>query len=301
MREAAGEALMETDSINRERGIVLSEERTRAGPGLRAALDRMAFTMKDMLPAKRFPIGNVDIIQNAPRDRFVEFYEAYYRPDNAALVVVGDLDMDKMEAKIRDRFSNWRARGEAGKEPEMGKVVDRDLEVGIYTEAGLSPSITLSWVRAEEPKKDTLASRRDDIIASLALSAVNRRLARVRLQSDPPFLEAGAGSSIGFETQRESSFGASFANGDWQTALTALDEEHRRLMQFGISKSELERAVTDTRQSYMGAVASESTRSSAQLAKAALTGISAERVVTTPEDRLEFFNETVRNLTAVQA
>jgi zinc protease len=130
MREAAGEALLEAEAVNRERGVVLSEERTRDTPGYRSLKAQYDFFMRGMLPPKRFPIGNTEVLKNAPRERFVEFYESYYRPENATFVAVGDFDVDMMEKEIRERFSNWRGEGAPGARPDLGRIVPRSWRPG---------------------------------------------------------------------------------------------------------------------------------------------------------------------------
>ena len=62
----------------------------------------------------RLPIGLTDVIRTAPRERFTRFYNGYYRPERATLIVVGDFDVDAMEAKIRTRFGDWKPTGPAG-------------------------------------------------------------------------------------------------------------------------------------------------------------------------------------------
>ncbi|HAJ02096.1 MAG TPA: hypothetical protein DCL55_02455, partial [Brevundimonas sp.] len=79
-------------------------ERTRAGPGLRSVIAQLDFFLKDQLVPDRLPIGSTSVLANAPRERFVEFYSAYYRPSRATVIAVGDFDVDVMEAKIIATF-----------------------------------------------------------------------------------------------------------------------------------------------------------------------------------------------------
>jgi hypothetical protein len=70
MREVAGEATLRTEAIDRERGIILSEERTRATPPYRMVVDELSFLLREDLLAQRIPIGLTEVIANAPRERF---------------------------------------------------------------------------------------------------------------------------------------------------------------------------------------------------------------------------------------
>src|SRR5690606_16574197 len=69
LREAAGELLISPAAVDRERGVVLSEERTRATPGYRVFKARMDFLLRGQLPPKRLPIGQVEVLKTAPASR----------------------------------------------------------------------------------------------------------------------------------------------------------------------------------------------------------------------------------------
>lgn len=297
MREAAGEALLETAAIDRERGVVLSEERTRDGPGLRMARSQMNFFMKGQLAPNRFPIGTVEILKSAPRERFAEFYQQYYRPENATLVVVGDFDPGAMERKIVAGFSNWRAQGPAGPEPDLGPVAKRGLEVETYVEPGVPATITLAYNRPPDLRPDTRAKRREELVEQLGLAVLNHRMTRLILSADPPFTQAAAQRGTSLKTIDQTGFGAAFVPGRWQRALAALEQEQRRILQYGITRAELDRQITGYRESYRNGLAGAATRTTDALATNILTGLSQDKVVTTPEDRLETLEQTVASLT----
>jgi len=77
LREVAGELTIAPEAVDRERGVVLSEERTRDSPGYRVAIKTMEFQMDGQLPPKRIPIGKTDILKNAPAQKIRDYYEAY--------------------------------------------------------------------------------------------------------------------------------------------------------------------------------------------------------------------------------
>jgi zinc protease len=111
MREQVSEALMAADAVDSERGVIEGEERLRNTPGLRSAKAQFSLLAPGQRISQRWPIGDLEIIRNAPRERFVEFYNAYYRPSRATFVAVGDFDVDVMEAKIRGRLRELAAQG----------------------------------------------------------------------------------------------------------------------------------------------------------------------------------------------
>jgi zinc protease len=120
LRDIATELTLKPEAFNAERGPVLSEERLRDGPGMRAFEAQNKFLLKGQLAPERSPIGKVEIIRNAPVSEAADFYHAYYRPERAAVVVVGDIDPDAIEREIKTRFSNWNGQGTGAWRSEFG-------------------------------------------------------------------------------------------------------------------------------------------------------------------------------------
>ena len=127
IREIASELTLSQTAMDAERGTVLGEERLRDTPDYRTTKAQRDFFFKGQWVTQRYPIGKVDIIQHAPVSLIRDFYNAYYRPERATLIVVGDIDPQEVEAKIKARFSDWTGVGRAGPDPDMGAPPKRDL------------------------------------------------------------------------------------------------------------------------------------------------------------------------------
>ena len=297
LREVAGEATFVPTAIDSERGIVLSEERTRATPQLRNAEDELAYLLKgDVLPT-RLPIGLPDIIKTAPRERFAAFYDAYYRPERATLIAVGDFEVDAMEAKIRAQFGSWKARGKAGAELPPPAMAPRRAESHVFVEPGVATRVSLSWVRAPDLRPDTRATRVEGLTDQLGLQILNRRLERIASSGNAPFIAALALRQD--QSQRADItqlIGISQA-GKWQAALAAVEQEQRRALQFGFAQSELDREIAEMRAGFTAAATGAATRPSANLAQM-MVAAAGEKVFITPADRLALFEEAVKGLTA---
>src|SRR5581483_4052533 len=95
------------DAVDRERGVVLSEERASDNPSYEVFKSRLAFELPGQRMPTRQPIGKVDVLQKAPAGQIADFYHHYYRPERAVLVAVGDFDPAAMEARIKARFGDW--------------------------------------------------------------------------------------------------------------------------------------------------------------------------------------------------
>lgn len=300
MREQVSEALMDPVALDAERGVIEGEERTRNTPALRSAKAQLALLAPGQRLSNRFPIGDLNIIRTAPRERFIEFYHTYYRPNRATFIAVGDFDVDVMEAKIRAAFESWQPKAPDGPEPDLGTVQPRGPQTSILVEPGIQSSIQLNWVRDPDLDPDTVSERRDDLIRNLGLAVLNRRLGEISRQENAPFIGAGAASSTLVKSLEIGGISASFNPGGWKRALETMEQEQRRLVQFGVTEAELQREITDTRTALENAANAAATRTTPGLVNGLLNAANNETVFTSPATNLMLFNLFTVDLTAAQ-
>jgi len=298
LREQMSEALMAPDAVEAERNVIVGEERLRNTPGLRSIKAQLALYAPGQRISARLPIGDLEIIRTAPRQRFVEFYEAYYRPERATFVAVGDFDVDEMEAKIRAAFESWEGKGPAGPEPDLGTVAPRGPETRILVEPGVQSSIELGFIRNPDRDPDTVAERRDNLYRRLGVAVLNRRLGEIARADNPPFTSASGGEFDLADSFAAASVSAQYNVGEWQRALEAIEQEQRRLVQYGVSDAELQREITANRTALENAVASAGTRRTPLLANALAGTVNGKAVFNTPQTSLDLFNAAVEGLTA---
>ncbi len=300
MREQVSEALMAPDAIDAERDVIVGEQRLRNVPGLRALEAQLKLLAPGQRISERLPIGDLDVIRTAPRQRFVDFYEAYYRPSRATFVAVGDFDVAEMEAKIRGAFESWAPKAADGPEPDLGTVQPRGPETRILLEPGVQSSISLGYVRAPDRDPDSVAERRDDLVRGLGLAVLSRRLGEIARADNPPFISASASEGDLFDSIGSASVSANFNPGEWKRALETIEQEQRRIVQYGVTEAELQREITGIRASLENAVASAATRRTPQLAMGLVGAVNESRVFNTPQTSLDLFNAAVEGLTAAQ-
>jgi zinc protease len=300
LREVAGEATLDAAAIDSERGIILSEERTRHGPALRIFMDEIGFTLKDDLLPSRLPIGTPEIIRTAPRERFLDFYQGYYRPERATLVAVGDFDVDAMERKIRAQFGTWQAKGAPAGDPPPPRLSERGPETRLFVEPGGPARVAMTWVGPADLRPDSKARRAERLIGQIGLRILNRRLQRLANSEAPPFIGASASRSDIAERAELVQIAAVAQPGAWQKALAAIEQEQRRALEHGFNQSELDRELSEFRAVLTSAAAAAATRTSRSLAERITDSVNEETVVTTPAYGLEFFEQVAKGLTAAQ-
>ncbi|MDR3506646.1 MAG: insulinase family protein [Caulobacteraceae bacterium] len=301
LREIAGELTLDQGIMDKEKGVVLSEERLRDTPGYRQLKQSLGLTLQGQLAADRFPIGKVDAVQSATHERLADYYHRYYRPERAVVVAVGDFDPDAMEARIKAKFGDWTGTGPAGAEPDRGSPLKRGAVTKAVTQPGAAPSVQLSWVSPSDLSPDSQARRRRDTIESLGLAVLNRRLDRLVRGDNPPFVAAGAYRNDAFHSARIATLRATTHPDDWKTGLTAAVAEQRRLVQYGVSARELAEAIDTNRAALKSTADGAATRTTPSIADDVVSTLSTPEVETSPAQDLALFDAAVKDLTPAEA
>ncbi|MFZ5494728.1 MAG: M16 family metallopeptidase [Verrucomicrobiota bacterium] len=266
--DVAGGILLDPAEIDKERGIILSEKRARDSVGLRTFLAELEFLVPDTRLPHRLPIGTEEVLRNAQRDRFVEFYDTWYRPERMVLVLVGDFDPAAVEPLVREIFGPLAARAPAQPEPRLGTVAPTaGIESRLHTEmeaGAVNVSVQTVVPYAFEP--DTAANRLKYLPRTLALRMLNRRLSILAKKEGAPFLGGIVGVSEQFDFFRNASIELNCRPDQWQAALTVAEQELRRALEHGFQPEELAEAVAEMSNNLEQAVRTAPTRRSGPLA-----------------------------------
>ena len=298
LREAAGNLTIEPAAVDRERGVVLSEERGSDTPAYHVFKSRLEFQLKGQRMPTRQAIGKVEVLKAAPARQIVDFYRHYYRPERAVLIAVGDFDPAAMEAKIRAQFGDWQAVGPAGPEPDLGKVAPRETEARLLVEPGAALNIQVAWVRPPDLAPDTMAKRRQDLIQQLGFAVLNRRLSALSRSPRPPFIAAVAFKADYGRSAELTMFNVPAEADRWREALAAVDQEQRRAAQYGVRQDELDREIEEMRASVRADAAGAATRRPSELAGELVGTLGDDEVFTSPAEDLALFEAAVKGLKA---
>lgn len=298
MRETAGRLSLDAAAIERERGVILSEERARDNPEYRNIKEQFSFLLQGQPLVTRWPIGVQETIRTMPRDEFVKFYQGNYRPERALLVIVGDIDVAAVEAKIKAKFSDWTATGPADEAPAYGAVARRQAEAKSRIEAGLPAGISMTWISPPDIARDSAARRRTDMVRDVAFAVVNRRLQRIARGSDAPFISASVSRSVLEESATIAILDVDVRPGQWQAGMGAAEKELRRATMFGVTQAEVDREVADMKAGYEQAAASAGTRDTRRLASGIAAAFDADEVFTHPSAGLQLFTAASAGLRA---
>src|SRR6185295_14606299 len=185
---------------------------------------------------------------------------AFYRPERAALIVVGDIDPDAIEAKIKSDFADWHPDGVCRADPDLGKPLTRGQEAQVFVETGAPQFVSVSWMSPYDGRPDMKALRTEDRIEGIGLAILNQRFAQAAQSADPPFQAAGASRG---NTQRSAllaSMRVNYAGDKWQRAFIEADKIRRQVLEQGVTQQEVDRQVTNSLAGAQAGVASAPTR-----------------------------------------
>ena len=298
MRETASELTLSPKALESERGVVLAEERLRDTPAFEVAKSDFATLLKGQPAADRFPIGKVAVIKTAPASRLRAFYAANYRPEHAALIVVGDIDPVALEAKVKALFGDWRGKGAPSPAPDFGRIAQRGQEAHLTVRPGARLTATLAFVTPYDARPDTKAKRRSDQIENLGFAVLNRRLERLAQGADAPFVGASAERSDLLHSATLAQVEATPKPGRWREAVAAIIAATRQAAAFGVTEAELAREITTERASLQNALAGAATRKTPSLAGTLAASLDGDFVVTDPATDLALFEAEVADLNA---
>lgn len=231
----------ETEEIDKERGVIQSEWRTGLGANERMRQVWWPKVFYKTRYANRLPIGLMDIIQNAPHDRFRRFYKDWYRPNLQAIIVVGDLDVDEMEKKIKAKFQGLK-NPENPREKKLFEVPSHDETfVAIATDKEATNISLQVLTKHKSAQINTLNDYRTSLMHDLYNSMMNSRFEEITQQNDAPFLTAGAGYGNFVRTKDAYYSSAQCKEDGILSSLEILMRENQRVLQHGFTETELER------------------------------------------------------------
>ena len=244
--------LLEDEEIDKERGVIHEEWRLRTSASQRILERNLETLFPGSKYGKRMPIGLMSVVDGFKYNELRDYYHKWYRPDNQAIIVVGDVDVDYMEQKIKDWFTPIKLAPNAAKvvaEPvpdndEMIVVSDKDKE----QQYSIVQLMFKHDATTPEEKK-TLDYMIEDYAMDMIASMFNSRLSEKAQEADCPFLQAGCGNSSYIMTNNKEAFSfyALPKEGKVDETLQALMTEVLRARQYGFTGSEFIRA----REEYM--------------------------------------------------
>ena len=239
--------LLEDSAIEKERGIIREEWRTHREAQMRMWEQQLPKMFPDSRYGRRLPIGDIEVIENFKGSDLREYYNEWYRPDFQAVIVVGDIDVDKMEEKIKELFSKIPAPANS-KPFELFAVPDNPKPlVSIAKDKEMTNTILNIYYKHNTIPRALKGSIADFITAyskTVISLIMSERFSDIVNKPNPPFVAAGARDGDYFISRTKGAWTSTAVvkSGELETAMKALVAETERVKQFGFTEAEYERA-----------------------------------------------------------
>jgi zinc protease len=230
--------------VDEERPVILEELRTRLGAQERAWERTMQVIFRGSRYAHRLPIGLPDVIRNAPAERLENFYKTWYRPENMALIFVGDFDGKALEKELASRF-RMPSPASPQNRPyyELPGPVSGSAVMEVISDPELPyAAVYLYYKRSYMESRDDLKQYRENVVNQLISSMIDVRNEDAALREETPFIDAAAWPSRHGRMSRFYIMVAQAKAGQTTETLKALLLEKESLGRFGFSQDELDRA-----------------------------------------------------------
>jgi zinc protease len=300
LSDDAGGLLLRDEEINKERGVILSEKRARDSVGYRTFVARFEAMLGTTLFPRRQPIGLPEVITNAKRERFTDFWNTWYRPERMALVVVGDFpDAGAVEKMITTAFAEVTARAPARPDPALGELAKFESVRAVFHPEPEAPAthILLTNLSPYKHEMDTAERRVKRLPRSIALAMLNRRFSILAKQENAPINFAHAIVSEHFDFLRDATVEIDCKAEQWQAALAFGEQQLRRAIDQGFTSAELAEAVANLANELDQAAKTAPTRHSNRLGDEIVFRLAAGEVFTTPGDDFALLKPALERIT----
>jgi zinc protease len=292
-------ATIDQAQVEAERGVVLDEWRGSATSSDGRIFDALEKLFLSGSPYEdRAPIGTEAAIEAMDSEPLRAYYDDWYRPDNAAVVVVGDVDPDTIEDGIAERFGPIVARGASPVRPELTVDPSDEPQVAILADPDVAKGfaqVTLPLTAAVGESVE--AEYQNSILDSMAFDMIATRLGNDALRGGAPFDDAQVDSS-GFVRSLDAPEIIVSADGDALEASTqALFDEYERVRRYGFSQAEVDRVVSSYRTSAQSTYDGRGSRQDADFADEYVRHALTDEPIPTAEAQFEFTQEVLDRTT----
>ena len=287
--------------IDKERGVIIEEKRSRNTASWRMFEKSLPYYYGDSKYATCTLIGSQENLETFKPESLTNFYHTWYRPDLQAVIVVGDIDVDQIEAKIRDRFSDIPAAVNP-KAKEMHKIPDNDEPIiGIITDPeATNTELTIFW--KSEPTPEELNSTDYGFFLNLLNDYIylimSERFNDITSRPGAPFIRASLGIGELCETC-EAIFGSvACKDGESVAAFKAFLTEVEKMQRFGFTDAEVQRAKDNILRMYEQQVEGAETRKNSDFIDLYINNFFDNKPYMTPETENEVATQLCSQISA---
>ncbi len=230
--------------LEKERGVIHEEWRVYRGAQERSQRKHFPILLHNSKWAQRLPIGDTAVILHAPRQRFLDYYNTWYRPNQTTVIAVGDFKKDDMLKLIKKKFGKVKNPTDMVQRPEYPIPLDHGLLTSVFTDKEWSmPPLFQIYYKLPERLKHTFSDYKRQITEGLISTMLSQRLNEYMQKPEGPFqMFAGGGAGEFVGDVFAFNLVALAKKDQIMEAYTTLLAEGFRAQQHGFTEGELKRA-----------------------------------------------------------
>lgn len=293
LRDWSDGILLEDTEIDKERGVIEEEWRTRDNSMMRMFEQMLPVVYATDKYVDCLPIGNIDVIRNFAYDTLRAYYKEWYRPDLQAIVVVGDIDMQVIEDKIRKMFASASVPDNASERIWYGVADNDSMIVAIATDVESNDVVIeldhkmTAWDRNSRNSWDYLFNR---YMVNLACHMIDNRMEEIKRRADSPYssVYTSYGQFLLSATKRCFELSTRTTSDKLNESLVTMMSEIERAYRYGFTPGELVRAKADLLQAAQRRYNERNNQYNAMYVQCAIDNFTEGEPIVSIEDYLQF-------------
>ena len=293
----AGAVSFDPEEVDKERGVVIEEWRLGRGAGQRVFDKQWPIFLAGSKYAERKPIGKKEILENAPVERLQSFYEDWYRPDNMAVIIVGDVDPAAIEGEIEARFGDLENPKDAPEREEVPVPLLDETRIDIQTDPEMSMTQVSVSIKGPRSGFANEADYRESLVDGMFHAMLRARLDELGEKPDAPFMFSFSFTSEMGRAVDVFRLFAAAKPGQSQAAVELLLVELERVRKHGFTESEFERIKADFMRGRERAVTEADTVDGSRYARGLVSHFLEDQTMISPEASLALAQQYLPTLT----
>lgn len=282
--------------VEKERGVVVSEWRNQLSPDQRLQKRFFPVLYEGSRYTQRMPIGDPEVVRKIPLTRIKSFYQDWYRPELMAIVIVGDINPDSIEAEIQKRFLTLTNPSPSRPRLEYSVPRQSQSRIQVLTDSEAAFTQLRYVIKLPGFMLKTTEDWKRQIAGQLFNSMLNLRLLELQQKPDPSFTFAYSG--IGTDFGGNQAYSVTTTGGESQ-ALAGLEEilgATLQAVQHGFTKNELDRQKAELLRYAEKAVKESANTPSSALASALVGHFLEQGIAPSPQDQLAFLKQILEEI-----